>query len=117
MKSPFVDWDEDRKVNTINSWVKNGLINKASGWDLVQIDDEWGIYPLEKIKKLAKYAGIEIRAVNIDLEMLLSSEIVIATFESKWIESIQNVEEVYVDVILDYLEEVGANIEAHIEII
>ena len=117
MKNPFTLIADERKGGAIDRWLAaKAIADESSGWDLVVSDDEWGIYTVGEIKELGRIAGLRIDVVGIDLAALLSSDVVTELFDDEWIAKIKELDQVYVDLLLDYIESLGLRPEACIRV-
>ncbi len=83
--------------------------NAPSGWDLLMLEDEWGIYTLGEIRRLAEIAGVPLKLPAIILADLLRSSVVADTMEQDWISSVRSLDEVYLDLILEFKQEQSNN--------
>ena len=118
MKNPFTTIAEERKGEVIDGWLNAKLIaNESNGRDLVELKDEWGIYSVGEVKKLGELAGLRIEFAGIDLQQLLSSTVVTDLFDDVWIRKIKSLDDVYMDLVLDYIKACGLQPEACIKII
>jgi hypothetical protein len=105
MKNPFTSIEEADRPKVVAAWVAAGAVeNEPSGWDLLWHADEWGMYTLGQVRRLAELAGIDLEVSAIDLERLLHSDVVTDTMEETWISGVKNLGDVYVDLILEYMK-------------
>ena len=117
MKNPFTLIPDAQQAAIIDRWLAAQIFeDESNGWDLVESDDEWGIYTVGEVKKLGQIAGLSIEFTGIDLPTLLSSTVVTDLFDETWIRKIQTLDDVYMDLVLDYLEHRGWKPEAYIQI-
>ena len=117
MNSPFTTIADELRGKVIDRWLgAKAIENEPSGWDLLVHDDEWRDYTFGKVKELARLAGFRVEIEGIDLKKLLSSDVVTKMFEDEWIKKIHDIEEVYMDLVLDYIETLGSKPENYIKI-
>ena len=103
MKNPFTRIAESERLNVVEVWMAAGAVeNMPSGWDLLMHEDEWGTYTLGQVRRLAGLAGIGLEVPALDLGRLLHSSAVTDTMEEGWISGVQSLDDVYVDLILDF---------------
>jgi hypothetical protein len=108
MNSPFTEIADELKSDVIDRWLAAKVIDdEESGWDLVESDDEWGIYTVREVVELGHIAGIKITFSGIELSALLTSHVITEIFDDEWISKISGLEDVYVDLVLDYIESCG----------
>ena len=67
-------------------------------------ESEWGIYTVGQVQRLADLAGAELQLPAVELPALLASQAVVETMEEKWILGVKSINEVYVDLIKEFLE-------------
>ena len=117
MNSPFTAIADEIQGEVINRWLGAKLIENAPcGWDLIWHDDEWRIYTLGRVKELARIAGFGLKVEGIGLQELLKDDVVTEAFEDEWIERIENLDEVYMDIVLDYVDTLGSQPDQFIKI-
>lgn len=105
MKNPFTDIEQADRPKVVAAWVAAGAVeNEPSGWDLLWHGDEWGMYTLGQVRRLAELAGVGLEVPAIDLGQLLHSCVVTDTMEETWISGVKNLEDVYVDLIHEYMK-------------
>ncbi len=105
MKNPFTTIPDKLQAAVIDRWLSAKVIeDEESGWELVESNDEWGIYTVGEVKKLGQVAGLPIEFAGIDLHTLLSSSVVTDLFDDAWIGKIKDLDDVYVDLVLDFIE-------------
>ena len=50
MNNPFTKIPDEKQGAVIDRWLEAKVIeDEASGWDLVESDDEWGIYTVGEV--------------------------------------------------------------------
>lgn len=103
MKNPFRGITEEDRPKVVDAWVAAGVIeNKPSAWDLLTMDDEWGMYTLGQVRRLSEVANVGLEVPVIDLDQLIHSSVVTETMEEGWILRVQSLDDVYVDLILEF---------------
>jgi hypothetical protein len=103
MKNPFKGIAEGDRPKVVDAWVADGAIeHKPSAWDLLTMDDEWGLYTLGQVRRLAKVASVRLEVPAIDLDQLLHSSVVAEKMEKGWILQVQSLDDVYVELILEF---------------
>ncbi len=108
MNSPFTEITDEHKSDVIDRWLAAKVIDdEESGWDLVESNDEWGIYTVREVRELGRIAGFCIEIKGIDLKALLASSVITEIFDDEWIIAVKSLDEVYVDLVLDYIENCG----------
>ena len=104
MSNPFTAIAEDKRAGVIDRWLRAGIIADASnGRELVESNDEWGIYSVGEVIALGQVAGLSISVTGIDLGQLLASRIVTDLFDDAWIRKIRTLDDVYMDLVIDYI--------------
>ncbi len=117
MNNPFITVFDDRSALIIDQWLSAKLIeNEASGRDLISYESEWRMYTLGQVKQLAQVAGFDLHVSHIDLNSILNSQRMKDEYENEWINKVKIIDELYMDIILDYIEDIKANPENHIKI-
>lgn len=105
MENPFTQIPSESGPAVVEKWLAAGLIdNKPCGFDLISYQDEWADYPIGKIKQLAEIAEIILLLTEPNLNDLLKSPTVCERMESSWIKSVSTLDEVYLGLLLDYLQ-------------
>jgi len=105
MKNPFTDIEEADRPKVVAAWVAAGAVeNEPSGWDLLWHEDEWDMYTLGQVRRLAELAGVGLEVPAIDLGRLLHSGVVTDTMEEAWISGVISLGDVYVGLILEYIK-------------
>jgi hypothetical protein len=108
LNNPFTSIADDRKLEVVDRWLTAKAIeNKPCGWDLMAYEEEWGIYRIGELKELARMAGFGLEVEGIDLQKLLADDVVTEMFEDEWIDKIKDIDEVYLDIVLDYVDTLG----------
>lgn len=103
MKNPFTEIAEADRPRTVDAWVTAGVVEDSpSGWDLLRHHDEWGMYTLGQVRRLAELAGVPLTVTTIDLGWLLHSAVVTETMEKAWFAGIRSLDDVYMDLILKF---------------
>lgn len=101
----------------IDRWVAaNAIENHPSAWDLVDYETEWVGYTIGQLKELARLAGFGIEIEGIELRTVLDSDIARDTYKETWVKKTHSLDEVYLDLIFDYLQEAGLHPENHVKI-
>ena len=105
MKNPFTTISDQQQAAVIDRWLAaKGIEEESSGWDLVESEDEWGIYTVGEVKELGRLAGLTIVFRGLDLKILLASSVVTDLFDDEWIGKIKTLDDVYMDLVLDFIE-------------
>lgn len=103
MRNPFTSIVEGDRAKVVAAWLTAGVVvSGSSGWDLLTYEDEWGLYTLGQVRRLAAIAGVGLEVLPVDLGQLLASPVVADTMEARWISGVQSVDDVYVDLILEF---------------
>ena len=113
MKNPFVAIADEQQGAIVDRWLEAKLIDdEERGWELFESEDEWGIYTLGEVKKLAHLAGFTLEVTGIELDAMLASRVVTDLFDDAWIDKIHDLDDVYMDLVVDYIAAQGMSLEA-----
>ena len=113
MKNPFVAIADEQQGAIVDRWLAAKLIDdEERGWELFESEDEWGIYTLGEVKKLAHLAGFTLEVTGIELDAMLASRVVTDLFDDAWIGKIHDLDDVYMDLVVDYIAAQGMSLEA-----
>lgn len=105
MENPFIEIEETDRPKVVAAWIAAAAVeNDPSGWDLLCHEDEWGMYTLGQVRRLAELARVSLEVPAIDLGRLLRSGVVTDTMEYAWISGVKSLGDVYVDLILKYMK-------------
>ena len=104
MKNPFISIADEQQGAIVDRWLAAKLIDdEERGWELFESEDEWGIYTLGEVKKLAHMAGFTLDVSGLDLGAMLASRVVTDLFDDDWIGKILDLDDVYMDLVVDYI--------------
>lgn len=115
MRNPFTEIEPGKRPQIVDRWVTSGFVeNKPSGWDLIQHEAEWLMYTIGHLKQLARCAGFGLEVQGVDVRAVAASHAATDMYEAEWLAGLQSIDDIYLDLFLEYLAESGQTPEDHL---